>query len=115
MIRVSLYIIKWPIFILEDSIELFYLLLSSSVALAVDSPEMFNRIAPTFYSKASMRFLILLWGEKSQLLGEGNNELPIFSFKEVMDLGQQSRKALFDSHDSSKSTVYIPQTQILYT
>ncbi|XP_054805695.1 probable acyl-activating enzyme 16, chloroplastic isoform X5 [Prosopis cineraria] len=70
---------------------------SESVALAVDNPEMFNRMAETFYSKTSMRFLILLWGEKSQLLGDRSKELPVFNFVEVMDLGQQSRKALLES------------------
>ncbi|KAF7837048.1 putative acyl-activating enzyme 16, chloroplastic isoform X2 [Senna tora] len=77
---------------------------SESVALVVDSPEMFNRIAQTFYSKTSMRFLILLWGEKSHLLGEMNKELPVFSFMEIMDLGQQSRKT--SSHDTKQHYVY---------
>lgn len=77
--------------------------LLSSVALAVDSPEMFNRIAKTFYSKTSMRFIILLWGEKSGLIGEENKEVPVFGFMEVIDLGRESRKALSDSHDASMS------------
>ncbi|XP_028759744.1 probable acyl-activating enzyme 16, chloroplastic [Neltuma alba] len=79
---------------------------SESVALAVDNPEMFNRMAETFYSKTSMRFLILLWGDKSQLLGNKSKQLPVFNFVEVMDLGQQSRKALLESHDSEQRYVY---------
>ncbi|KAK7331439.1 hypothetical protein VNO77_25664 [Canavalia gladiata] len=70
---------------------------SESVALAVDNPEMFDRIAKRFYLKASMRFIILLWGEKSGLVSEGDKEVPVFTFMEVIHLGQQSRRVLFDS------------------
>ncbi|KAJ1407304.1 AMP-dependent synthetase/ligase [Sesbania bispinosa] len=79
---------------------------SESVALAVDSPEMFNRIAKTFCSKTSMRFIILLWGEKSGLIGEEKKEVPVFSFMEVIDLGRESRKTFSDSHDAKKQYVY---------
>jgi hypothetical protein len=64
---------------------------------------MFNQIAETFSSKAAMRFIILLWGEKSSLACEGIEGIPVFSYKEIVDLGQESRRALFDSHDASKS------------
>ncbi|KAG6593626.1 Long-chain-fatty-acid--[acyl-carrier-protein] ligase AEE15, chloroplastic, partial [Cucurbita argyrosperma subsp. sororia] len=40
-------------------------------ALVVDNPELFNRIIETFRSKASMRCIILLWGENSSLAAEG--------------------------------------------
>ncbi|KAK4266601.1 hypothetical protein QN277_027496 [Acacia crassicarpa] len=79
---------------------------SESVALAVDNPEMFNRMEETFYSKTSMKFIILLWGDKSQLLGGKSKELPVFNFLEVMDLGRQGRKALLESHDSKQHHVY---------
>ncbi|KAJ1406576.1 AMP-dependent synthetase/ligase [Sesbania bispinosa] len=79
---------------------------SESVALAVDNPEMFNRIAKPFYLKASMRFIILLWGEKSHLISEGNKEVPVFTFMEVIHLGRESRRALFDSHDAGQHYVY---------
>ncbi|XP_024628003.1 probable acyl-activating enzyme 16, chloroplastic isoform X3 [Medicago truncatula] len=81
---------------------------SESVALAVDGPEMFNRIAKPFYSKTGMRFIILLWGEKSDLnlIAEENKEVPIFSFMEVIDLGRESRMALSDSHEASQRYVY---------
>ncbi|GAU39505.1 hypothetical protein TSUD_68690 [Trifolium subterraneum] len=81
---------------------------SESVALAVDGPEMFNRIAKTFYSKTSMRFIILLWGEKSSLslIAEENKEVQVFSFTEVIDLGRESRSALSDSHEASQRYVY---------
>ncbi|XP_038722894.1 probable acyl-activating enzyme 16, chloroplastic isoform X3 [Tripterygium wilfordii] len=67
---------------------------SDSVALAVDSPELFNRIAETFCSKAAMRFVILLWGEKSCLAIDGGEGLPIYNYKEIIDLGRESRQAL---------------------
>ncbi|KAK7311440.1 hypothetical protein RJT34_09581 [Clitoria ternatea] len=79
---------------------------SESVALAVDNPEMFNRIAKLFYLKASMRFIILLWGEKSCVAREGDKEVPVFTFMEVVRLGQESRRALFDSHNAREHYMY---------
>ncbi|XP_019414683.1 PREDICTED: probable acyl-activating enzyme 16, chloroplastic isoform X1 [Lupinus angustifolius] len=79
---------------------------SESVALAVDTPEMFNRIGELFYSKASMRFIILLWGEKSSLVNEGNKEVPVFTFTEVVELGRESRNALLDSQDGKQHCIY---------
>lgn len=81
----------------------------------MDSPELFNRIAKRFYSKTSMRFIILLWGEKSGLIGEENKEVPVFSFMEVIDLGRESRRAFYDSHDASMSTNSLSRNLRLYT
>ncbi|XP_027937786.1 probable acyl-activating enzyme 16, chloroplastic isoform X2 [Vigna unguiculata] len=79
---------------------------SESVALAVDNPEMFNRIAKLFCSKNSMKFIILLWGEKSGLVSEGEKEVPVYTFMEVIHLGQESRRVLFDSLDNRKHYLY---------
>ncbi|CAL1366573.1 unnamed protein product [Linum trigynum] len=73
---------------------------SDSIALAVDNPELFNRIAGTFHSKATLRFVILLWGEKSSLNFSGIEELPVFSYQEIIDLGQESYRAFFGAPDS---------------
>ncbi|WJX33357.1 Long-chain-fatty-acid--[acyl-carrier-protein] ligase AEE15, chloroplastic, variant 2 [Trifolium repens] len=81
---------------------------SESIALAVDNPEMFNRIAKPFYLKTSIRFIILLWGEKSSLVSEGNKAAPIYTFMEVIHFGQESRRALFQSHGARQH--YILQT-----
>lgn len=80
-----------------------------SVALAVDGPEMFNRIAKTFYSKTSVRFVIFLWGEKSDpgMIADENKEVPVFNFTEVIELGRQSRRNLSDSHEASKSIFFL--------
>ncbi|KAL5542769.1 hypothetical protein UlMin_010479 [Ulmus minor] len=79
---------------------------SESVGLAVDSPELFNRVVEDFGSKANMRFLILLWGEKSNLLSVGVKGIPVFSYKEVIKLGQESRKAISVSNDARKYYKY---------
>ncbi|XP_050142820.1 probable acyl-activating enzyme 16, chloroplastic isoform X1 [Malus sylvestris] len=76
---------------------------SDSIALAVDSPELFNRISEEFCSKA-MKFIVLLWGEKSSLKNEG--KVPIFDYKEILDLGRESRKSLLDSDDKQQSDTY---------
>ncbi|BAT74470.1 hypothetical protein VIGAN_01214400 [Vigna angularis var. angularis] len=67
---------------------------SESVALVVDNPEMFNRIANTFYSSTTMRFIILLWGEKSELVDQESKHVPVFTFTEVIDLGRESGRPL---------------------
>ncbi|XP_044498294.1 probable acyl-activating enzyme 16, chloroplastic isoform X2 [Mangifera indica] len=79
---------------------------SDSVALAVDNPEFFNRIAETFCSKASMRFLILLWGKKSSVATDIVKGLPVFSYEEVIELGRESRRTLSDSHDARQHYIY---------
>ncbi|KAK7318982.1 hypothetical protein RJT34_03691 [Clitoria ternatea] len=79
---------------------------SESVALVADNPGMFNRIAKTFYSKTGMRFIILLWGEKSEVVGQGNKDVPVFTFMEVIHLGQESRRALSDSSHVEQRYVY---------
>ncbi|OMP09474.1 AMP-dependent synthetase/ligase [Corchorus olitorius] len=74
---------------------------SDSVGLVVDNPEFFNRLAGTFQSKAKMRFVVLLWGEKSCLSNGETESVPIFSFKEILELGRESRVARTDSHNAS--------------
>ncbi|KAK9933011.1 hypothetical protein M0R45_020225 [Rubus argutus] len=77
---------------------------SDSVAIAVDSPELFNRISEQFFSKAVMKFVVLLWGEKSSLVSDG--KIPVFNYKEILDLGQESRKSMPDSDDGRQYSLY---------
>ncbi|GAY53579.1 hypothetical protein CUMW_150140 [Citrus unshiu] len=79
---------------------------SESVALAVENPEFFNRIAETLCSKAAMRFIILLWGKKSSVAPDIVEEIPVFSYDEIIDLGRESRKAFSDSNDARKHYKY---------
>ncbi|KAM7278719.1 hypothetical protein ACFE04_005853 [Oxalis oulophora] len=79
---------------------------SESVALIVDNPEFYNRIADTFCSKASIRFCILLWGDKSSLASNTTEKMHVFSYKEIIDLGRDARRGLLDSLDARQSYVY---------
>ncbi|XP_022147167.1 probable acyl-activating enzyme 16, chloroplastic [Momordica charantia] len=79
---------------------------SESVALVVDNPELFNRIVETFRLKASMRYIILLWGEKSSLADEGLDGIVVFDFNDIMDMGRKSRKVMLDSHDAKQDYIY---------
>ncbi|KAM7465751.1 hypothetical protein LguiB_013313 [Lonicera macranthoides] len=79
---------------------------SDSVALAIDNPELCNRIAEAFCSRATIRFGILLWGEKSSLPRKVADALPIYDYKEIIDLGRDSRTALLDSPDARKKFIY---------
>ena len=71
----------------------------------MDNPELLGRIAEMFSSRASIRFIILLWGEKSCLPSEIMERVPVFNYKEVIDLGRESH-SVHDSHYASKS-IYI--------
>lgn len=79
---------------------------NDSVAVAVENPQFFNRIAETFCSKAAMRFVILLWGKKSSVAPDIIEEIPVFSYNEIIDLGQESRKALSDSNYAGKLILF---------
>lgn len=94
-----------PLFILNVTAEQcwFSCYLHYSVALAVDNPELFGRIAETFCSRAAIRFVVLLWGEKSCLPSEVMDRVPVFNYKEIIDLGRECRSVFLDSHYASKS------------
>ncbi|KAL6970932.1 Long-chain-fatty-acid--[acyl-carrier-protein] ligase AEE15, chloroplastic, variant 2 [Sarracenia purpurea var. burkii] len=79
---------------------------SESVALAVDNPELFNQMEETFRSYASIRFVILLWGEKSSFTNEVLEGLAIYNYKEILVLGRESRMLLLDSHDARQHYIY---------
>uniref|UniRef100_A0A1D1YU48 4-coumarate--CoA ligase n=1 Tax=Anthurium amnicola TaxID=1678845 RepID=A0A1D1YU48_9ARAE len=70
---------------------------SESVALVVDTPEFLNRLAETLFTSAEIRFVILLWGDKSVLDSKMSCKIPIFTYKEIIDKGQNSRDSLMDS------------------
>lgn len=61
---------------------------------------MYNRVAESFGSRATVRFVVLLWGEKSNIPKQVDG-LPIYCYEEIIDLGHQSNMALL-SKDSSK-------------
>lgn len=73
----------------------------------MDSPELFNRIAETFHARASLRFVILLWGDKSGLAVNGTEMVPVFNYRETVELGQESRRGLFASDDTGKMIGYV--------
>ncbi|KHG01039.1 putative acyl-activating enzyme 16, chloroplastic -like protein [Gossypium arboreum] len=79
---------------------------SESVGLVIDNPEFFNRLAGKFCSNARMRFIVLLWGEKSRLANNETLGVPVFSYKEIVKLGREYRAALIDSLDARKGYRY---------
>ncbi|KAL8525286.1 hypothetical protein ACS0TY_014784 [Phlomoides rotata] len=79
---------------------------SESVALVLDDPVMYNRIVETFHSRTTVRFIILLWGEKPSIVNETAAEVPIYSYKEILDLGYESREALRRSEDARGQYIY---------
>ncbi|GFQ03135.1 probable acyl-activating enzyme 16 chloroplastic [Phtheirospermum japonicum] len=78
---------------------------SESVALVVDDTEMYNRISETFHSRARVRFIILLWGDKSSITNEAV-ETPIYSYEEIIKLGVENRADLLHSEDARKRYNY---------
>ncbi|CAL9775936.1 unnamed protein product [Musa acuminata subsp. burmannicoides] len=79
---------------------------SESNALVVDNPQFFNRLAESFITRAHIRFVVLLWGEKSHLKSKFVDEMPIYEYKDIVELGQQSRHALLHSWPTGQKYVY---------
>ncbi|KAF5189369.1 Long-chain-fatty-acid--coa ligase [Thalictrum thalictroides] len=77
---------------------------SDSVALVVDNPELLNRISETFISRAAIRFIILLWGEKSSLNSGVLEGVSVFNYKEIIDIGQDSHR--LNSHSEGRHHTY---------
>ncbi|CAA7396191.1 unnamed protein product [Spirodela intermedia] len=70
---------------------------SESVAVVVDTPEFFNRLAEILFPTAEIRFIILLWGDKSILDSKMLSKIPIFNYEDIEDLGEKSRDSLLNS------------------
>ncbi|XP_068655508.1 probable acyl-activating enzyme 16, chloroplastic isoform X2 [Aristolochia californica] len=79
---------------------------SESVALVVDSVDLFNRLSETFTSKADIRFIILLWGDKALLDGDVTKGIPLFSYKDIIDLGQDHHQSFLDTRNEGQRYIY---------
>uniref|UniRef100_A0A7N0TTB4 AMP-dependent synthetase/ligase domain-containing protein n=1 Tax=Kalanchoe fedtschenkoi TaxID=63787 RepID=A0A7N0TTB4_KALFE len=83
---------------------------SESTALVADNPELLNRIGKTFLSNAEAKFIILLWGEKSGLTGDITDEVPVYQYEEITEMGRENRRRLLDSDDIREQYEYEPIT-----
>ncbi|PKA61747.1 putative acyl-activating enzyme 16, chloroplastic [Apostasia shenzhenica] len=70
---------------------------SESIALVVDNPDFFNKLAESFMLVENSRFLVLLWGAKSDLNTEAAKDIPIYDYMEIMRIGHESRLSLLTS------------------
>lgn len=67
-----------------------------SIALVLDDTTFLNRLLGDFMSGAFMRFIILLWGEKDVLDAKLTQQIPVFTYKEIIELGQDSLRTSLD-------------------
>ncbi|KAF7076272.1 hypothetical protein CFC21_080948 [Triticum aestivum] len=67
---------------------------SESIALVVDSPQFFNRLAESFISRINARFIVLLWGDKSSLNSKAVMDIPVYDYNDITELGRENRNAL---------------------
>ncbi|CAN6321975.1 unnamed protein product [Urochloa humidicola] len=79
---------------------------SESIALVVDSPQFFNRLAESFLLRINPRFIVLLWGDKSCIGSQAVKDIPLYGYKDVTELGRESRKALFLSGQQGQQDVF---------
>ena len=66
-----------------------------SVALVIDNAEMFKKLAPKLREEANVKFVVLLWDEKSSVVSTNGSFLkdtPIHTFNEFVELGRGSRQ-----------------------
>lgn len=69
-----------------------------SIALVADNPQFLNRLGETFLSRVSLRFIVLLWGDKSCIKSNALKDIPLYDYREITKLGQESHDALFKSY-----------------
>lgn len=79
---------------------------SDSIALVVDNPEFFNRIAGSMIPRVNLRFIVLLWGEKLHLNSEYTKDIPLYDYKEIIGLGHENRLSLLRSCKEGKFLAY---------
>lgn len=79
---------------------------SESVALVVDSPQFYNRLAKSFISRINVRFVVLLWGEKSCLNSKAVKDIPLYGYKDITELGRESRNASRHSLEQGRQDVF---------
>ncbi|ONM11552.1 putative acyl-activating enzyme 16 chloroplastic [Zea mays] len=77
-----------------------------SIALVVDSPQFFNRLAESFMSRINTRFIVLLWGDKSCIDSQAIKDIPLYGYKDIIELGRESRNALFLSDEQGQQDVF---------
>ncbi|KAG9446031.1 hypothetical protein H6P81_012159 [Aristolochia fimbriata] len=79
---------------------------SESVALVVDTVDLFNRLSETFTSKADIRFIILLWGDKALLDVDVMKGIPLYSYNNIIDLGRDHHDSLLGTHNEGQPYIY---------
>ncbi|RLN43329.1 putative acyl-activating enzyme 16, chloroplastic [Panicum miliaceum] len=79
---------------------------SESIALVVDSPQFFNRLAESFISRINARFIVLLWGDKSCINSKAVKDIPLYDYKDMTKLGWESRNALLLSGHQGQQEVF---------
>lgn len=79
---------------------------SDSVALVVDNEELCNKLLPSFNASSTLRFVVLLWGDKTSLLKDAGANLPIYTYEEFLASGFEFQKSFTASNDSVPSLCY---------
>ncbi|XP_062212996.1 probable acyl-activating enzyme 16, chloroplastic [Phragmites australis] len=79
---------------------------SESIALVVDSPQFFNRLAESFLSRINPRFIVLLWGDKSCIDSKAVKDIPLYDYKDISELGRESRNALLSSCQQGQHDIF---------
>ncbi|VAI40163.1 unnamed protein product [Triticum turgidum subsp. durum] len=79
---------------------------SESIALVVDSPQFFNRLAESFISRINARFIVLLWGDKSSLNSKAVMDIPVYDYNDITVLGRENRNALCYSSEQGRQGVF---------
>ncbi|RLN17250.1 putative acyl-activating enzyme 16, chloroplastic [Panicum miliaceum] len=88
---------------------------SESIALVVDSPQFFNRLAESFISRINARFIVLLWGDKSCIDSKAVKDIPLYDYKDMTKLGRESRNALVLSGHQGHLAISRGQQEVFET
>lgn len=55
----------------------------------------------------------MLWGEKPSIINEKATEVPIYTYREILDLGYESREALRSEDASESLLIAIISSQLI--
>ncbi|KAI5064704.1 hypothetical protein GOP47_0019399 [Adiantum capillus-veneris] len=79
---------------------------SDSVALIVDSKELWDKLLPSFNALQAPKFVVLLWCENF-FSGDVGSPFPIHTYEEFLSIGQQAKATCTAANEGVQETQYL--------
>lgn len=80
---------------------------SDSVAIIIDNEDLYNKLLPALNASSTVKFVVVLWGEKASLLKESTGAIfPVYTYEEFLDTGYQARNRFLALNDLVSNPCY---------